>query len=195
MRGTRLSAFPKGLHRVVEDVQVCEAGKVDEEIAHLNSKLEISGAGRLLVSAPGRRGRLVGVNLASIDLAGRGRDLRCADRRAEVGSPAMVRDARERTPPLGCFNTLENRFNTSGSVPQPPCKDAVSNMCNLRPSSPVQSSRTFLPTTASMSLLVGLFELESPKKVFTPARSGGKLVSRKTELPILALPASPLTGL
>ena len=89
---------------------------------HLNSKLEISGAGRLLVSAPERRGRLVGVNLASIDLAGRGRDLRCADRRAEVGSPAMVRDARERTPPLGCFNTLENRFNTSGSVPQPPCK-------------------------------------------------------------------------
>ena len=184
-----------GLHRVEEDVQLCETGKVEDKIAHLNSKLERSGAGRLLVSTPGRRGRLVGVNFASIDLGGRGRAFRCADKRAEVGSPDIVRVASERTPPLGCFKTFENRFNTSGSVPKPPCKDAVSNMCNLRPSSPVQSSLIFLPTTASMSLLVGLFELDSPKNVFTPAKSGGKLVSRRTELPILALPASPLTGL
>ena len=58
IRGTRLSAFPKGLHRVVDNVQLCEAGKVEDEIAHLNSKLERSGP-EMLVSAPGRRGRLV----------------------------------------------------------------------------------------------------------------------------------------
>ena len=73
--GTRLSVFSKGLHKVVEDVQLCEAGKVDDGIAHFNSKLERSGP-EMFVSALGRRGRLVRVNLASIDLGGRGRDLR-----------------------------------------------------------------------------------------------------------------------
>ena len=65
----------------------------------------------------------------------------------------------------------------------------------MRPSSPLQSSLIFLPITTSMSLLVGLFEVGSPKKVLISARSEGKLVRRNTELPIFALPASPLTGL
>ena len=107
----------------------------------------------------------------------------------------MVREARGRTPPRGCFNTLENRFNTSGSVPQPPCKDAVSKKCNLRPSSPLQSSLIFLPITTSMSLLVGLLVMGSPKKLFTPAISVGSLVRRKTEFPMFAFPSSPFTGL
>ena len=95
-RGRRLPALPRGLHRVMEDVQLCEAGKVDEDIAHLNSKPERSGVpGRLLVSTSGIRGNLVaGVNLASIDFGGRGRDFRCADKRAEVGSPGRVREER-----------------------------------------------------------------------------------------------------
>ena len=75
--GQRLPEFPGGLHRVVDDSHVCETGKVDRGVAHFNWNLDRSQARRLrLVSRAGRRGKEVGVNFASMDLGGRGRDFK-----------------------------------------------------------------------------------------------------------------------